>query len=84
MTHVRRAFITLELPSPEIAHLLYNAIRPELESQPSPHAKAAAMLKGKYITFLFEAKSAAGIRALINSYLRWADMILKLAYELEV
>ncbi|RLE50251.1 MAG: hypothetical protein DRJ33_07580 [Candidatus Methanomethylicota archaeon] len=81
---MRRALITLELPSRELAQIVYSSISPELKTQPSPHVRATATLKGKYITFLFEAKSTAGVRALINSYLRWVDMVLKLIQELEV
>lgn len=81
---MKRVIVAIELPSGSLAELIYKSIRPEIESQPSSSARATAIFKGRYITFVFEARSAAGVRALVNSYLRWVDMILKLAERLEV
>lgn len=65
------ANIQIETSSVKLARTIYQALKPELHASNSLGSRVEIQVKENSITFHFEARSTAVLRALINSYLRW-------------
>ncbi len=56
------------------ANIIYNALRHE----EAPRCRIKFELKGDRLIIKIEAKNISNLRAALNSFLRWIDMIEKL------
>ena len=67
----RVADIQIEASSAKLVRTIHQALKPELHASNSLGSRVKIQIKENSITFYFEARSTAILRALINSYLRW-------------
>ena len=65
----------LDLNSKDLAQVVFKALKPEVESQPSPRVVVDLKLDGRFIIIELKADSTAALRAAVNSYLRWVSAI---------
>ena len=63
-----------EIKVKENAEILYNALKYE----EAPRCRTKFELKDGSLTITIESKSASNLRAALNSFLRWIDMLEKL------
>lgn len=71
----RRITITLNLPSPALAAIVFKALHPEVSASGGSGSSVQIHVAENLVTLCFSARSTATMRALINSYLRWVMMI---------
>ncbi|MBC7100380.1 KEOPS complex subunit Pcc1 [Methanothermobacter tenebrarum] len=62
----------------EAAHIIWKAIKPEIENSPSTRSKMKIKLEDDTIILKIESKDSTAFRAAMNSTLRW----IKLAYDI--
>lgn len=63
--------LVIEVEDEELAENLYRIILPEVKTTKSRSTKVSMRREGKSLCFHVEAKTTAGLRAILNSYLRW-------------
>ncbi len=63
--------LKIHLGNPDIAEKLYKAILPEVSTAKSKVSKVFIYLEGGTLHMEIEAATDAGVRALLNSYIRW-------------
>jgi len=63
----------------EAAHIIWKAIKPEIENSPSTRSKMKIKLEDDTIILKIESKDSTAFRAAMNSTLRW----IKLAYDIK-
>lgn len=68
----------IQLEDEKTAHIIYKAIKPEIENSPSTRSKMKIKLEDNLILLKIESKDSTAFRAAINSTLRW----IKLAYDM--
>ncbi len=71
--------IKLEIDS-KYNDIIFNSLRHE----EAPHSKIKCYMDGKKLVFEFEADSISNLRAACNSFIKWIDMVEKIAEEMEV
>jgi tRNA threonylcarbamoyladenosine modification (KEOPS) complex Pcc1 subunit len=71
----RRITITLNLPSPAEAAIVFKAFQPEVAASRGIGSSVQMNVADNLVTLCFSARSTATLRALLNSYLRWVMMI---------
>jgi KEOPS complex subunit Pcc1 len=74
---MRRATITLYGPQ---AALVYEALRPET-GRDVPKARVSLRRGRDRLTLGIEADDTSALRAAVNSYLRWADVAVRVGRE---
>jgi len=74
---MRRAFIKVQLPSEEMAKIVFEALNPETMSSPTPRSKVEIAIEGKRIMLTINARDTTALRAAVNAYLRWINSIRK-------
>ncbi|HDN95526.1 MAG TPA: hypothetical protein ENG71_00470 [Thermoplasmatales archaeon] len=70
--------IKLEIDS-KYNDIIFNSLRHE----EAPHSKIKCYMEGKKLIFEFEANSISNLRAACNSFIKWIDMVEKIAEEIE-
>ncbi len=65
----------LDVGSEDLAEVIFRALEPEVESQPSPRVTVRLDLDGRFILVELKADSTAALRAAVNSYLRWISAV---------
>ncbi len=71
----RQLTVTLNLPSPMVATVLFKAFQPEVVASRGSGSSVHMTVTENLLTLRFSTRSTATLRALINSYLRWVIMI---------
>jgi tRNA threonylcarbamoyladenosine modification (KEOPS) complex Pcc1 subunit len=74
---MRRATITFD--GPDLA-VVYEALRPET-GRDVPKARVSMRPGRNRLTLGIEAQDTSALRAAVNSYLRWADVAMRVARE---
>jgi len=69
--------LKIELGDPDLAEKLYRAILPEVATTKSKVSKVSIRREGGALTIEIEAVTIAGVRALLNSYIRWITTSLE-------
>ncbi|BDH79649.1 MAG TPA: hypothetical protein GXX31_02755 [Methanothermobacter sp.] len=68
----------IQLEDEKTAHIIWEAIKPEIENSPSTRSKMKIKLEDKTILLKIESRDSTAFRAAMNSTLRW----IKLAYDI--
>ena len=71
------AEMNIYLESEILAEQIYEALLPEINEE-IKHTRAKCMPDGKLLKMVIEAEDIAGLRAAINSYLRWIDCEIRI------
>jgi tRNA threonylcarbamoyladenosine modification (KEOPS) complex Pcc1 subunit len=69
--------LKIHLNDPDLAKKLYKAILPEVSTTKSKASKVSIHLKDGTLHMEIEAATVAGVRALLNSYIRWITTSLE-------
>lgn len=69
--------LKIHLGNPDLAEKLYKAILPEVSTTKSKVSKVSIYLEGGTLHMEIEAATVAGVRALLNSYIRWITTSLE-------
>jgi len=72
-----KSTLKIELGDPDLAEKLYRTILPEVETTKSKASKASICQDGGTLYIDIEAATIAGVRALLNSYIRWITTSLE-------
>jgi tRNA threonylcarbamoyladenosine modification (KEOPS) complex Pcc1 subunit len=72
-----KSSLRIELDDPDLAEKLYRAILPEVATTKSKVSKVSISREGGALTIEVEAATIAGVRALLNSYIRWITTSLE-------
>ncbi len=71
------AALEIEVPSENIADILYRALTPETESVPSDRASVIVSKSGSSIILEIQAGDLTALRASMNSFLSWISGSLR-------
>ncbi|MBC7113115.1 MAG: hypothetical protein H5T34_03730 [Candidatus Methanomethyliales bacterium] len=63
--------LVINTGDPTIAENLYKILLPEVKTTKAKHSKVSIRSENGILYLDMEAKTIAGLRALLNSYLRW-------------
>jgi tRNA threonylcarbamoyladenosine modification (KEOPS) complex Pcc1 subunit len=74
---MRRATITLAGPEAKVVH---GALRPEV-GRDVPKARVTLRASRDRLTLTIDAEDTSALRAAVNSYLRWADVAVRVRQE---
>ncbi|HYY48031.1 MAG TPA: KEOPS complex subunit Pcc1 [Thermoplasmata archaeon] len=74
---MRRATITLAGPEAKVVH---GALRPEV-GRDVPKARVTLRASRDRVTLTIDAEDTSALRAAVNSYLRWADVAVRVRHE---
>jgi tRNA threonylcarbamoyladenosine modification (KEOPS) complex Pcc1 subunit len=74
---MRRATITLAGPEAKVVH---GALRPEV-GRDVPKARVTLRASRDRLTLTIDAEDTSALRAAVNSYLRWADVAVRVRHE---
>jgi len=69
------AVIHLRLTSEKKAEVLWRSLRPETESSPTYRSKVQVERKEEIFKIIFESTDTTALRASINSYLSWLQLL---------
>ena len=69
------ATIRVRFPSERETAIIYEALKPETESSPTPRSKVRIERDGRLLTLTFKASDTTALRAAVNSYLRWIMLV---------
>jgi KEOPS complex subunit Pcc1 len=72
------AIIHLDFPSENYAKIIYEAIKPETKTSPTPRAKVKLRRDANNLVLTFKARDAAALRASINSILRFTNSLMQI------
>ncbi|HDI46686.1 MAG TPA: hypothetical protein ENF82_02645 [Candidatus Methanomethylia archaeon] len=75
------ASITIIFPNRLLCQLVYNVLLPETRTPPSERRVASVDVKGNLLLLFIRADSIAGLRALLNAYIRWIHLASQIALE---
>ena len=73
------ASITIIFPNRQFCQLVYNVLLPETLTPPSERRVASVDVKGNLLLLFIKADSIAGLRALLNAYIRWIHLASQIA-----
>ena len=74
---MRRATITFAGPE---AHVVHGSLRPEV-GRDVPKARVSLRAARSRLTLTIEADDTSALRAAVNSYLRWAEVAVRVRNE---
>jgi tRNA threonylcarbamoyladenosine modification (KEOPS) complex Pcc1 subunit len=72
-----KSTIKIDLGDPDLTEKLYRAILPEVETTKSKMSKVSLHREGGVLCMETETSTIAGVRALLNSYIRWITTSLE-------
>ncbi|MDH5811512.1 MAG: KEOPS complex subunit Pcc1 [Candidatus Methanomethylicaceae archaeon] len=72
--------LMIDTGDPVTAENLYKILLPEVRTTKTKHSKISIGKKNGILYLDIEAKTIAGLRALLNSYLRWIATSIDLFY----
>lgn len=68
----------IESENEELTNSLYKILLPEVKTTKSKSTKVSIKRENKNLYLYIEAKTTAGLRAILNSYLRWINSSLEI------
>lgn len=71
------SILVIETENEELTNTLYRILLPEVKTTKSKSTKVSIKRKDKNLYLYVEAKTTAGLRAILNSYLRWINSSLE-------
>lgn len=77
-----KATVRLKPPSERELQTILRSLEPEVNS-PTGRSWASLAKEGHYLTLKIEAKDTIALRAALNAYLRWINLILNVFQTLE-
>jgi KEOPS complex subunit Pcc1 len=72
------AVICLDFPTENFAKVIFEALKPETKTSPTPRAKMELRRKTKNLIFSFEARDVVALRASVNSILRFTNSLMQI------
>lgn len=69
---------TIETEDEGLTNILYRILLPEVKTTRSKSTRVSLRREGKSLHLCVEAKTMAGLRAILNSYLRWVASSLEI------
>jgi len=72
------ASLRLKFPSEKEAQIFWSALKPETESPATPRSRVRIELRGSTLFLFFEADDTNALRASLNSYLSWLNLLKNL------
>ena len=84
MTGRASAVIRLTLPSEREADMILRALRPETESSATHRSKVQVTSEGRNLELFFESTDTTALRASVNSYLSWLQLLTGIYKTLEL
>ncbi len=81
---IKQATVNLNFPSEKHLKIVLQALGPETRISSTTRSKVQAEGTGNRLTLIFEAKDTSGLRAALNSYLRWIVVINTVFSAMEV
>ncbi len=72
-----RATLEIDLETPEIAEIIFEALIPETESVPSERATTKLSLDNSKLIIHIQAGDITALRASMNSFLAWVSAAVK-------
>lgn len=67
--------IRLALPSERAASIVQNALKPETKSSPGGRSEVQVAREGRVLALIFECRDTTALRASVNSYLSWLQLL---------
>ncbi len=67
--------VRLNFPSERRLEIVLSALRPETKTPPSFRSRVKVEGVGTTLTLSFEASDTSALRAAVNSYLRWVNLV---------
>jgi KEOPS complex subunit Pcc1 len=78
------AVLRVNLPSEKISETIQKALEPETKISITYRSKVRLSREGKTVTLFFEAEDTTALRASINSYLSWLQLLWDLSNSLQL
>ncbi|MEM3041010.1 MAG: KEOPS complex subunit Pcc1 [Nitrososphaerota archaeon] len=75
MSKKASAIIKLRFPSEEEPRIIERALKPEAKSSPRHRSRTRVTCKDENLTLEFEAEDTTALRASVNSYLSWLQLL---------
>jgi len=69
------AIVRLRLPSERKSSIIQRALKPEAEASLSHRSKVQVKREGRTLTLIFESADTTALRASVNSYLSWLQLL---------
>jgi KEOPS complex subunit Pcc1 len=79
-----KAVIHLDFSSETLLKAVLEALKPETEAMPSRRCRTRIQGEGKRLSLILEASDTSALRASLNSYLRWIQMMKAALASLEL
>jgi tRNA threonylcarbamoyladenosine modification (KEOPS) complex Pcc1 subunit len=70
-----QVIVRLNFPSERRLEIVFDALQPETRTPPSFRSRVKVEGMGTVLTLSFEASDISALRAALNSYLRWINLI---------
>jgi KEOPS complex subunit Pcc1 len=78
------AVLRVKLPSEEMSETIQKALEPETKTSITYRSKVRLDREGKTVALFFEAEDTTALRASINSYLGWLQLLWDLCNSLQL
>ena len=78
------ALVKLKFPSEKEARIFWEALKPETESPATPRSHVRIEQEGSLLILHFEANDTTALRASLNSYLSWLNLLKNVHETLEI
>jgi len=72
------AVIYLDFPTENYAKVIFEALKPETKTSPTPRAKVGLRREARNLVLLFKARDVAALRASVNSILRFTNSLMQI------
>jgi len=84
MSEKASAVVRLALPSERETAIVLRALKPETESSLTHRSRVEVSRKGRTLTLVFESTDTTALRASLNSYLSWLQLLTNICRTLEL
>jgi len=71
------AIFFIDLTSPDVAWAIFRSLEPETRVLAGMRSRVRVVTRRRVLILRFEAKDVSALRAALNSYLRWVNMLVK-------
>ena len=78
-----KAIVRLKFPNEKFVALVMDSLGPEAASSSVHRSKVCLSHEGEELTFTFEAEDTTALRASMNTYLRWLQLLNNIYETLE-
>jgi KEOPS complex subunit Pcc1 len=78
-----KAVACLEFPSEKNSEIIYKTLMPEIEKPATRRSKADLEKNKRFLILKVEASDTVALRAALNTYLRWINLLLGILNVLE-